>query len=181
MKIFSAINCIGKQYTTIQYNTISTTRPRARCVQPVTSLKIRPIVERISVSQTCHFHPIFADFFCQISPSVSRFWANKVYIQEEITFPSQTYRIRHNWKSMSVRFNILLVLLLFCLRNMYILRYQITSASVYTINADSFYYIMVWRYVYKRPYANKTLTLWKSMYCERAERASLENFGIFTY
>ena len=28
----------------------------------------------------------------------------KVYNQEEITFPSQTYRIRHNWKSMSVRF-----------------------------------------------------------------------------
>ena len=91
IKIFIAINCIGKQYTTIQY-----TRPRARCVQPVTSLKIKPIVERISVSQTCHFHPIFADFFVKFLPPYRDFEQTKFHIQEEITFPSQTYRIRHN-------------------------------------------------------------------------------------
>ena len=67
----------------------------------------------------------------------------------------------------------LLFLLIFCWYFCYFvsetcigltLKYQITSASVYPINAFSFYYNGIWRYVYKRPHTNKSLTFWKSMY-----------------
>ena len=40
--------------------------------------------------------PIFADFFVKFLPPYRDFEQTKFHIEEEITFPSQTYRIRHN-------------------------------------------------------------------------------------
>ena len=77
----------------------------------------------------------------------------------------------------AISFNILLVLQILCLRNIF--RSTITSAYIYS-QCNYLLLLMVWHY--KRQYAEKRLTLRKSMYiCERAERASLGNFCIFTF
>ena len=74
----------------------------------------------------------------------------------------------------------LLVLHLPCLKNIFHFRCQITSAYTYTINAVSVYYLW-YMVLYKRQYTDKH-THWANVcVCERAERASLENFGLFTF
>ena len=82
----------------------------------------------------------------------------------------------------AISFNILLVLLILYLRNTYIFRSQITSSYNRYNQCSSCYYLW-YGVVYKgHMYTDKTLTLRKSMYiCERAERASLENFLAFLH
>ena len=73
----------------------------------------------------------------------------------------------------------LLVLHLPCLRNIFNFRCQITSAYIY--NQCSFrLLLMVWCYINDSIY-QQTQTLSNVCVCERAERASLENFGCFTF
>ena len=67
----------------------------------------------------------------------------------------------------AISFNILLVLQILCLRNIYIFRSQITSA-LYAINAVSFYYF--W-YGAIRQYTDNTLTLRKICVSDESERA----------
>ena len=68
----------------------------------------------------------------------------------------------------TISFNILSVLQILCLRNIFIFRCEITSA--YTINAVSFYCLW-YGAIYKRYYTDKTLTLRKCL-CMRASGAS---------
>ena len=78
----------------------------------------------------------------------------------------------------------LLVLQILCLRNIFNFRCQITFAYIY--NQCSFLLLlMVWCYLNDSIPTNTNI---EQMYtcvcvcvCERAERASLENFGIFTF
>ena len=72
----------------------------------------------------------------------------------------------------------LLVLHILCLRNIFNFRCQITSAYIY--NQCSFrLLLMVWCYINDSIPTNTNI---EQMYiCERAERASLEHFGFFTF
>ena len=45
------------------------------------------------------------------------------------------------------------------------------------INIDLHIYLSWYGTMYERQYTDKTLTLWKSMYAMRAERAGLEIFA----
>ena len=74
----------------------------------------------------------------------------------------------------AIFFNILLVLQILCLTNIFLFRSQITSVYIYMINAVSFYHLW-YDAIYKRQYTDKPLTLRKCSYM----RASLENFLIF--
>ena len=81
----------------------------------------------------------------------------------------------------AISLNNLLVLQILCFRNIFNFRCQ-HSPYIYNhqINAVSFYYSW-YGAIYKRQYTEKTLTLRNVCACERAKRASLENFGIFTF
>ena len=52
--------------------------------------------------------------------------------------------------------------------------------DAYYHQCSSLFLLMVWRYIYKRQYTDKHTDIEKIYICERAERASLGNFRIFT-
>ena len=87
-------------------------------------------------------------------------------------------KIAFTYSKTAISFNILLVLHILCLTNIFIFRSLITSAYIMQsiINAVSFHcfwYMALW---YKRKYAEKMLTLRKSMYM-RASGASEKIFA----
>ena len=77
----------------------------------------------------------------------------------------------------AISFNILLVIQILCLRNIFNLRCQITSAY-HTINAVSFYYLWYGE-IYKRQYTDKTLTLRKCMCMRASELRKFWHLSIF--
>ena len=88
----------------------------------------------------------------------------------------ENFRISHSKTAIS--FNILLVLQILCLRNIFIFRCEITSAYIYIQCIVSFYYL---RYgaIYKRQYTDKTLTLRKCMCMQASGASELRKFWHF--
>ena len=79
----------------------------------------------------------------------------------------------------AISFNILLVILILYLRNIYIFRSQITSAYIIQSMQYTLLLLIVWRYVFKRQYTDKTLTLRKSMYMRASGASELRKFSNF--
>ena len=75
----------------------------------------------------------------------------------------------------AISFNILLVLLILYLRNIYISGLSVSNYNLHDTlyhQCSSLFLLMVWRYIYKRKYNDKTLTLKQiNVYAsERSER-----------
>ena len=88
--------------------------------------------------------------------------------------PRRIFAFLHSKTAIS--FNILLVLLILYLRNIYIFRSQITSS--YTINAVPCYCLW-YGVIYKRQFTDKTLTLKQSMYMRASGASELRKFSHF--
>ena len=91
----------------------------------------------------------------------------------------EIFRVSHSKTAIS--FNILLVLQILCLRNISNFRCEITSAYNHIQSMQFPFIINSIVLLPKRQYNDKTLTLRNICVCERAERASLETFGILTF
>ena len=84
----------------------------------------------------------------QFPSSILMVWCYKRQWQNtNIENELRTFLHFHSHSKTAISFNILLVLQILCLRNIYIFRSQITSAYIYN-QFSSLSQIMVWRYIY---------------------------------
>ena len=82
----------------------------------------------------------------------------------------------------AISLNILLVLQILCFCQKHLISgFNILHMIHIQSNCSFLLLITVWCYNINDEYTDKTLTLRNVCVCERAERASLENFGIFTF